>query len=89
MIYVDQPVFALFPLVLLLWQIGLYVLRKHGRCSALVDMLLTGVGAVGHAVAITAILLAGGALADVLLLVLGSGALALALSPKPTKEEKP
>lgn len=88
MIYIERPVFALFPLLLLLWQVVLYVLRKHGRCSALVDTLLTGVGAVGHAVAITTILLSGGALADVLLLVLCSGALALALSPKPTKEEK-
>ncbi len=93
MIYVERPVFALFPLVLLLWQAVLYVLRKHVRHSALVDTLLTGVGAVGHAVAIAVILLSGGALTDVLLLVLGSGALTLALSPKPpaadkTKEEK-
>ncbi len=88
MIYVERPVFALAPLVLLLWQAVLYVLCKRGRCSALVDTLLTGVGAVGHAVAIAVILLAGGTLSDVLLLVLFSGALALALSPKPTKEEK-
>lgn len=87
MIYVERPVFALFPLLLLLWQVGLYVLRKHVRCSALVDTLLTGIGVVGHAVAITVILLSGGALSDVLLLVLGSGALALTLSPKPAKEE--
>lgn len=88
MIYVEQPVFALIPLFLLLWQVAVYALRKHVPFSALFDTLLTGVGAVGHAVAIAVILLSGGTLSDALLLVLCTGALALALSPKPTKEEK-
>ncbi len=93
MIYVERPVFALFPLALLLWQVLVFVLRKHVRFPSLVDTLLTGVGLVGHAAAVSVILLGGGALSDALLLVLGSGTLALALSPKPltadeTKGEK-
>ena len=93
MIYIERPAFAVFPLVLLVWQVLLYVLRKHALFSTVVGICLTGIGAVGHAVAITVILLSGGSLSDVLLLVLGSGALALALSPPPqaegeTKEEK-
>ncbi len=88
MIYVEQPLFAAIPLILLAWQVLLYLLRRRVRLSATVDILLTGVGLLGHAVAITVILLGGGTLSDALLTVLFSGALALALSPKPTKEDK-
>lgn len=88
MIYVEQPLFAAIPLVLLAWQVLLYLLRRRVRLSATVDILLTGIGLLGHAVAITVLLLGGGTLSDALLTVLCSSALALALSPKPTKEDE-
>jgi len=85
MIYCEQPLFVLCPILLLLWQGFTYWLKKQKRVSSLVDTVLTGVGAVGHAVAITLILLGDGTLSDVLLLVLLSGTVALWLSPTPNK----
>ncbi len=87
MIYCEQPVFVLCPILLLAWQIATYWLKKNRRISPLADTVLTGIGAVGHAAAVTAILLGDGTLSDVLLLVLLSGTLSLLLSPKPKTEE--
>lgn len=85
MVYYERPVFVLFPILLLFWQVVAYCLKKKRRVSSLTDTLLTGIGAVGHAAAITLILLSDGTLSDVLLLVLASGALSLLLSPTPNK----
>lgn len=95
MIYCEQPLFVLCPILLLLWQIFTYWLKKQKQISSLADTALTGVGAVGHAVAIALILLCDGTLSDVLLLVLFSGTVALLLSPTPgeaadkAEEERP
>lgn len=85
MIYCEQPVFVLCPILLLFWQIITYWLNKKRKISPLADTVLTGIGAVGHAAAITVILLSDGTLSDALLLVLLSGTLSLLLSPKPNK----
>ncbi len=87
MVYYEQPAFVLFPILLLSWQVFCYWLRKELPLSALVDVALTGIGVVGHAVAISVILLNDGTLSDVLLLALLSGALSLFLSPKPNQTD--
>lgn len=85
MIYCEQPIFALFPILLLLWQIFTYWLKRKKQISSPLDITLTGIGVVGHTTAISVILLNNGTLSDVLLLVLLSGAFSLLLSPKPNK----
>jgi hypothetical protein len=88
LIYISKPLFILFPLFLVAWQVFLYFLKKKTTLSSLAEIILSGVGVVGHAVAITVILLGGGTLSDALVLVLLSGAVSLALSPKQAKEEE-
>lgn len=83
MVYYEQPVLLLFPILLLLWQVFGFLLKKKVQLSPLADIALAGVGVVGHAVAISVVFLSGGTLSDTLLLVLLSGTLSLALSPKP------
>jgi len=85
MIYFEQPIFVLFPILLLFWQICIFWLKKKNKISPLADILLASIGVVGHAVAISVIFLNAGSLSDALLLVLLSGALSLFLSPKPNK----
>ncbi|MBO5020998.1 MAG: hypothetical protein J6D52_10080 [Clostridia bacterium] len=85
MVYFERPVFVLFPILLLLWQLLTYWLNKKTQISPLTDIVLTSIGVIGHAAAITVILLGGGTLSDALLLVLLSGSLSMFLSPKPNK----
>ena len=85
MIYCEQPVFVLFPVLLTVFQIVLVWLDRKKRVSSTVHAVLTGICLVGHAAAIAVILLYGGTLSDVLLLVLLSGTVALCLSPTPNK----
>ena len=85
MIYCEQPIFVLFPILLLLWQIFTYWLKRKKQISSPLDITLTGIGVVGHTTAISVILLNNGTLSDVLLLVLLSGAFSLLLSPQPNK----
>ncbi len=82
MVYFEKPVFILFPILLLAWLFFVYCFKKKIKTSAFADIALTSIGAVGHMLAISAILMNGGSLSDVLLLVLLSGALSLFLSPK-------
>ena len=88
MIYFEQPLFVLFPLLLLALQIFTFLLNKKRKPSALLNTILADIGVLGHAVAITLILLFGGTLSDVLVLVLLSGGLSLALSPNPNGKEE-
>ena len=88
LIYIAKPLFVLFPLLLVAWQVFLFLLRKKNTLSSLTEVILTGIGALGHAAAITVILLYSGTLSDVLVLVLLSGAVSLLLSPTPNKEEE-
>lgn len=89
LVYFEHPMFILFPTTLLAWQFFLYFLKKKTALSQIMEILLTGIGAVGHAVAITIILLFGGTLSDVLVLVLLSSVLSLLLSPSlKIKEEE-
>lgn len=88
LIYISKPLFVLFPLLLTAWQVFLFFIKKNRSLSALLEIMLASIGVVGHAVAITVILLYGGTLSDALVLVLLSGAVALALSPKQEKEEE-
>lgn len=88
LIYISKPLFVLFPLLLVAWQVFLFLLKKKTTLSSLAEVILTGIGALGHAAAITVILLYGGTLSDVLVLVLLSGAVSLLLSPTPNKEEE-
>ncbi len=83
MVYLEQPLFILFPILLLAWQLFVYCMKKKTKISLLVYNMLTSVSVIGHAVAITVILINGGTLSDVLLLVLLSSTLSLFLSPKP------
>ena len=87
-IYISKPLFVLFVLLLVAWQIFLYFLKKKTTLSSLVEIILTGIGVLAHAVAITVILLFGGTLSDALVLVLLSGAVSLALSPTPRHKEE-
>ncbi len=87
MLYYEQPVFVLLPILLLLWQTLVYFLKKKTQISSLVDLLLSGIGVVGHAVAIFVILMNDGTLSDALLLVLLSGAFSLFLSPKANSDK--
>ena len=86
MIYFEHPLFVLFPILLLSLQVLSFLLKKKRQISPTLDTVLAGIGVVGHAVAITVILLNGGTLSDVLVLVLLTGALSLLLSP--TQKEK-
>lgn len=88
LIYIAKPLFVLFPLLLVAWQVFLFLLRKKNTLSSLTEVILTGIGALAHAAAITVILLYSGTLSDVLVLVLLSGAVSLLLSPTPNKEEE-
>lgn len=85
MVYYNQPVFLLFPILLIFWQFFVYWLKKKIQISPLADTILASIGVVGHAAAITVILLNGGTLSDALILVLLSGTVSLFLSPKPNK----
>ena len=82
MLFYKQPIYLLFPILLLLWQLLAYFLNKKINLSGVVKILITAIGAIGHVVAITVILL-NGTLSDALLLVLLSTALSLFLSPNP------
>ena len=82
MLFYKQPIYLLFPILLLLWQLLAYFLNKKINLSGVVKILITAIGAIGHVVAITVILL-NGTLSDALLLVLPSTALSLFLSPNP------
>lgn len=82
MLFYKQPMYLLFPILLLLWQLIIYFLNKKINLSGVVKILITAIGAIGHVVAITVILL-NGTLSDALLLVLPSTALSLFLSPNP------
>lgn len=88
MIYLEQPIFLLFPIVLLLWQVFLCFFKKRRKLSTILNTLLDGIGVLGHAVAITLIFLNNGTLSDALLLVLLSSAVSLFLSPTPNKKEE-
>ena len=89
MLYYKQPIFLLFPIALLSWQIVVCCLKKKKSFSSAIDLILSGAGVTAHAAAITVILMNSGTLSDALLLVLLSGALSLFLSPKPNvKEDK-
>jgi len=87
-IFIEKPFFLIFPIALLLLQIAIFVLNKKNKGTAFISTLLVSVCLVGHAVAVTVILLFGGTLSDALLLVLFSGALSLLLSPKPNKNDR-
>ena len=84
MIYVERPLFAVLPLVLVLWQVAVYAFGKRKPLTGMLAFIGVGVAVVGHAAAITVILLMGGTLSDALLLVLLSGVVSLVLSEKPT-----
>jgi ABC-type enterobactin transport system permease subunit len=86
MIYFEQPLFVLFPVFLIFWQLFLYFLNKKTTVAPIPQIILTGIGVVAHAVAITVILLFGGTLSDVLVLVLLTGSLSLVLSPNPKEK---
>ena len=88
MIYFEKPLFILLPLILSLWQIAVYLLKKKASLTPFKSIILDGIGAIGHAVAITIILMNDGTLSDALLLVLLSGTLALFLSPKAGENKK-
>lgn len=88
MIYFEKPIFLLFPILLSFWQIFVYFLKKKRQVSSFLNILLTSISVVGHAVAISVILLNDGTLSDALLLVLVSGALSLILSQKPNESTK-
>ncbi len=91
MLFYKQPIYLLFPIILLLWQLIIYFLNKKINLSGAAKIIITAIGVVGHVVAITVILL-NGTLSDALLLVLLSTALSLFLSPNPKtladREEK-
>ena len=82
MLYYEQPVFILFPVVLLVWQLAVYFLKKKLRISLIADILLTALTVVAHAIIITVIFINEGTLSDALALVLLSGVFSLLLSPK-------
>ena len=84
MIYVERPLFAVLPLVLALWQVAVYAFGKRKPLTGIFAFVGVGVAVVGHAAAITVILLMGGTLSDALLLVLFSGVVSLVLSEIPT-----
>ncbi len=88
MVYFEHPLFALFPILLLAWQFFLYFLKKKATLSQILELLLTSIGIMGHAVAITVFLLFDGTLSDVLVLVLLSATLSLILSPNPKLKEE-
>ena len=88
MLYYEQPIFALFPIILSLWQILVYFLNKKMQFSSISNLILSGITVVAHAISITVVLMNNGTLYDALLLVLLSGAISLFLSPKPNKTDK-
>ena len=85
MLYLKQPLFLLFPIVLVFWQLLTYYLKIKIHISLKTEFFLTVIGVLLHTISITVILLNNGSLSDVLLLVLLSGVLSLLLSPKPNK----
>ncbi len=82
LVYLEKPILILFPVILLAWQLLVYLLSKKKKFSFFVNTLLTGVSTMGHAIAITVILMSGGTLSDALILVLLSGTFSLILSEK-------
>ena len=86
--YLKQPLFLLLPVLLLLFQVIIYLLSKKDVVSLAVNKLLNYLCVAAHAAAISLILLLGGRLYDALILVLASALLSLFLSPKPNKTEK-
>ena len=88
MIYFEQPLFVLFPVVLLTLQFITFILNRKKQLSPTFQTVFAGVIAVLYAVFITIILLNGGTLSDVLVLVLLGGSFSLALSPNPNKKEE-
>lgn len=82
LVYLEKPILILFPVILLAWQFLVYLLSKKKKFSFFVNALLIGVSTVGHAIAITVILMSGGTLSDALILVLLSGTFSLILSEK-------
>ena len=88
MLYYEQPIFALFPIILSLWQILVYFLNKKTPFSSFIILILSGITVVAHAISITVVLMNNGTLYDALLLVLLSGTVSLFLSPKPNKTDK-
>ena len=82
MLYYEQPVFVLFPILLSVWQIAVYFIKKKIHFSYLGDLIVSCICVVGHAAAITVILMNGGTFYHTLLLVLLSGVISLFLSPK-------
>ncbi len=82
MVYFEKPVFVLFPILLLAWQILVYFINKKLKISNFINLIFNGIGVVAHAVAIFVLFMNGGDLYDVLVLVLLSSALSLFLSPK-------
>ena len=81
-LYYEQPVFLLFPIVLSLWQILAYILKKKIHFVGFCNLIFSGISVIGHAAAITIIFINGGTLYDALLLVLLSSVISLFLSPK-------
>lgn len=88
MVYFERPIFVLLPIVLLAWKLFYFFIKKKKELSPFIDTILVSIGVVGHAAAITIILLGGGTLSDALVLVLLSCALSLILSPKETTISK-
>lgn len=87
MLYYEKPIFILLPIIFLLWQTLVYILNKKTNIAPNVNLIFSGIGVVGHAVAIFVIFMNNGSLLDALLLVLLSGAFALFLSPKVNTHE--
>lgn len=81
-LYYEQPIFLLFPIVLSLWQILAYILKNKIHFVSFCNLIFSGISVIGHAAAITVILMNGGTLYDALLLCLLSGVISLFLSPK-------
>lgn len=88
MIYFEHPLFVLFPIILLSLQFLTFLLNRKRKLSYWGHTLLAGFVVALHAISITVFLLNDGTVADVLVLVLLSGVLALFLSPTPNKSEE-
>ena len=82
MLYFEKPIFILLPVLLLVWQLAVYLLKKKLKMSLIADFLLTAFTVVAHAASITVIFINEGALSDALALVLLSGVFSLLFSPK-------
>ena len=88
MIYTQYPLFLLFPILLVLWQIVTMCIKKKLPGKAVLEWIFTGISAIGHAAAIVLILLNGGKMEDVLVLVLLTGFVTLLLCEKPEAKSK-